>query len=330
MSHTLRTSIFLLRKSRKVPTVVGLPIPNLDGSYTLLGSPIDNRVKEESHDRHALSFHLNMDKQYPSIELFVPKLLSGSPEKSKMSLLYYAEDIAQDAEGYAAVSLDWRFDTIRTIGSTNVLESLQEMSAYNQLMELRIGLSPRPRPWNGVTLPQFQEMVNRKSHQSKEYDTETRDTLVKTMAISDEVSFFYCATDEAFEKWKGMIKYLRDLFTYCQHRENLWFFRDQCELAGLDRDSIIDVRYPKVNFKVHRSQVTHWQCDVELDNAAGNKVYSKPVAYKWKPFRAHIKSGNPDEVAFMIKLGIAEERNRSVGDFKELIGAGNRWFRGVF
>jgi hypothetical protein len=160
-----------------------------------------------------------------------------------------------------------------------------------------------------------------------------RDNLIRILDNEKAIEpFFTCKSGPTYvQQWvKKFATYTRDLLSLARSFGNFWHYHLQLSLSKSDA-KLTDPELPDIDWQVPRWLVTEWQ--FTKTTSEDSVVLSDPTPYFWKPLQFP-SSGYPDpqEAAFLHKLGIRDEQLRQARDLKEIVQSENaeRWLKGRF
>jgi hypothetical protein len=291
------------------------------------------------NDGVKVAFHLQ--SQTPSIELCV-KTSAVPGEKMLMSTRFFAEDLAcrpsgqaqiciRPSEGCPLTDAELQSKIVIGGGGNASTSELKRLAANNQMAEIVFKLKERKRRvWSGLPPAEIDAIRSRTPAQSREENTLSRDLTVQNLDNCQLVSIYLRYKDlEAIQIAQKMCAYMVDLFSLCAKLGNFWFYRGLMVHNGEQPDAIERPELPRINYITPRWLVKSWQFDETRTNQGVS--WANPVAYSWASFRELNEYRNPNEAAFLLKLGILGEQQRQTRDLYGLVESGdNVWFRGVF
>jgi uncharacterized membrane protein YgcG len=289
----------------------------------------------KSKDHAKVTFWL--DSQTPNIEIFAKKSGEGS---EVVSTRIWARDLVMGSDGL--VDMHFRPTTDRSLDGANFSVSalpgsnasateLEDLAAENMLVEISMRLIPlQDRRWGGMSDTEVtQALKSYDAQASKERNTVTRDLAVNAFSASTNLTLYIRIPAKEHGNWKRMFDYLRRLLSLGRHVGNYWFYRTQLHINNIDHNVIEKPELPKFDFAVPRWLVNSWEFTEKAEN--GQVSWMNPVPYKWNYLRVFDEYPNPDESAFLLKLGIEGEMKRQTRDLEELVQSRDKmFFRGLF
>ncbi|KAH6643182.1 P-loop containing nucleoside triphosphate hydrolase protein [Boeremia exigua] len=323
---------------------------NANGKGTFLGSSIDffktdtqGQKTKPSLDRVFVFFHT--DTQTPSIEITTRcNGLDADQQDGMISTHICAQDLRIDnktnevmfcvRDPSDAVTAPARFVTNGENPGNADVEELESLHKRKELFEITVVLRTdrSATTWAGLD----RDTANKASDGTATThaggaSTATRDLLIGQMGRQDTnvISFFMHTTPGMIDKVIQQATYMRKLFSVAAQHGNFWFYRNQLKLNKVRPDALDELELPKFNFEVPRWLVTEFRFDTTV-NASGETVYSNPQPCRWDHFNLSLAWRNPDEAAFLLKMGIESERRRQTRELKELAQSDKPWFRGIF
>ncbi|KAJ4365330.1 hypothetical protein N0V83_008951 [Neocucurbitaria cava] len=161
-----------------------------------------------------------------------------------------------------------------------------------------------------------------------------RDNFITALEKQPVIELYFTSkSGEGYTaKWeKKFGNYMRDLLTLAKYYGNFWFYRWQCQDAGLNANAILQPEFPNVDWIVPRWLVTDWNL-TKTTTPDGTITYSEPRPYLWTPLEfPEYGYNDPNEAAFLLKMGVHEGRSRQKRDLSEVVQSdGSKWFKGRF
>jgi hypothetical protein len=295
--------------------------------------------QKASNDGVRVSFHL--DSQTPNIELFVKKsAITG--ETTVLSTRLFAQDLACNAdgqaqiyirpsEGYPLTEAQLQPKLIIDAGGNASTGELKHLAANDQLVELVFFLKENKRHvWSGLPPTEIDAIRSRTPAQSRTENTRSRDLVIQNLDRCRLVSVYMrCRDLQEYQAMHEMCSYMVDLFSLCSYLGNFWFYRALMVHNKKSPHDIERPELPRINYIIPRWLVKSWQ--FEETRTDEGVFWDNPVAYTWASFRALKDYRNPNEAAFLLKLGVLGEQQRQTRDLNELVQSREDvWFRGVF
>lgn len=192
----------------------------------------------------------------------------------------------------------------------------------------------KPRVWSGISeheMSQMRASIDAQLAQDPPMPLGTRDTLVALLDSANcngtDLWFGFSIKSSEFKLWTTLLDRAQRLFTIARHNGNFWWYRRQCEINGISNQAIDRVEMPHCKFSIPRWLVTAYDFAVTTF-PDGRKTYSNPRPSRWHPLYMEKSYPNANEAAFLMKLGIDEERQFQVKAINELLKSDDcSWFR---
>lgn len=161
--------------------------------------------------------------------------------------------------------------------------------------------------------------------------TSTRDLLIHQIGRDDTnvMSFYMMIKPEDVTVLQNQMVYMINTFTVAARHGDFWFYRNQLKLKGMDPNLLEKPELPNINFEVPRWLVTEFTFDKVTDEKDAIE-YSNPRTYRWEHHVVPRSWHNPDEAAFLLKLGIEGKRISQARNLSELAQSDKMYFRGIF
>jgi hypothetical protein len=316
---------------------------NKKGKQTQAPQQPSSSKPSPAKDCVKVAFHL--DSQNPHIAITTRKLGGAKGQSDLLTLRLFAQDLELDSQKHLYTDVQptgthatplwsdtkWSEDSSNdTVGNVEAAE-LNDMRDANKLIKVTFAVKPGPRNWSGLTTTELASIHSRTRELSKKEMTLTRDLTVQHFDKARFVNLFFPLYGEDDRKeWAKVEAYTKIVFTLAKQHGNFWFYRAQLELNGVSSDDIEKARLPYIDFVVPRWMVTLWVLEGHRSEN-GSIVWTKATPRTWKYHMIHDQYKNPDEAAFLIKLGIQGEQTRQNRDLNELVQNKNgNIFRGFW
>ena len=293
-------------------------------------------VEPEEHECVKAFFYT--DSQTPNIEL----IASDESNGNTISCRIFAQDISWDDEDPSRTAFKAeKYQPDTTVnrekpsdehehGAKRLIEKMSQ--SFEKTCVIRVSITLRgeveQRRWEGIS---ESDLAAIRANPNKSL---VRDSLITLLDGNKHIElYFTCKSATGYiKRWEDKFtSYMRDLLTVAKYYGNFWFYNWQCREAGLESTAFREPELPNIDWVVPRWLVTEWTFTKTTTSARFVEL-SNPRPYLWAPLDFP-ESGyqDPNEAAFLLKMGVQEERKRQQRDLKERVQSnGTKWFRGRF
>ncbi|KAF9697869.1 hypothetical protein EKO04_004401 [Ascochyta lentis] len=278
---------------------------------------------------------LHLDSQTPHIEITTRKLGAAKGKNDLLRLRLFASDLELSHKGsiYLKITTDIiKFDeevTTSTGGNVEMSE-VNDMNNAGQIVMLGFALKPARRNWSGLPESELCAIRARTRQESIRDKTLTRDLAVQNLDKAQFVYLLFPLYGESDRKiWEDINAHMRRVFTLAKRIGNFWFYRLQLAANGIEANKLEESSLPRIRFEVPRWLVDVWE--FECRNINGKVEIIKAMPRSWKYHKFFDQYNNPDESAFLLKLGVQGEEARQNRDLNEYVQNKNgNHFRGLW